>query len=269
VPSVALGCAALLAACSASHPAADHPSGGGSRSVPATSASAPRSPSPSPALPLAGRTIVIDPGHNGGNAADPAFINRLVPAGGFSKPCDAVGTETASGYPEYAFTLDVAERAAALLRREGARVILTRTTSTGVGPCVNARAAAGNDAHANAAISIHADGAAASGSGFHVIAPLLAPDGANAAVLGPSGRLALDVRSAFSQSTGEPFANYVAQQGLIARNDLGGLNLSRVPKVFIECANMRNASDAARVQDPSWRQRAAAGIAAGLSRFLS
>jgi N-acetylmuramoyl-L-alanine amidase len=215
-----------------------------------------------------GRTIVVDPGHNGGNAANPALINQLVPAGGFDKPCDTTGTETDDGYPEYAFALDVADRAMALLRREGARVVLTRTTSTGVGPCVNVRAAIGNDARANAAISIHADGGPATGSGFHVIAPSLSPDGGNAAILASSERLALDVRNAFQHSTGEPFADYVARQGLITRNDLGGLNLSRVPKVFIECANLRNATDAAHVQDSAWRQRAADGIAAGLMRYL-
>jgi N-acetylmuramoyl-L-alanine amidase len=215
-----------------------------------------------------GRTIVVDPGHNGGNAANPALINQLVPAGGFDKPCDTTGTETDDGYPEYAFALDVADRAMALLRREGARVVLTRTTSTGVGPCVNVRAAIGNDARANAAISIHADGGPATGSGFHVIAPSLSPDGGNAAILASSERLALDVRNAFQLSTGEPFADYVARQGLITRNDLGGLNLSRVPKVFIECANLRNATDAAHVQDSAWRQRAADGIAAGLMRYL-
>ncbi len=265
-----LTCSALLAACSASHPAAQRQPAATSHPASRAPASpAPGSPSPSPALPLAGRTVVIDPGHNGGNASDPASINQLVPAGGFDKPCDTAGTETADGYAEYAFTLDVADRAAALLRREGARVVLTRTTSSGVGPCVNVRAAIGNDAHALAAVSIHADGGPASGFGFHVIEPSLAPDGANAAVLAPSARLALDVRAGFQESTGEPFANYIAQLGLIARNDLGGLNLSRVPKVFIECANMRNPSDAARVEDPGWRQKAAMGIAAGIERFLT
>jgi N-acetylmuramoyl-L-alanine amidase len=122
-----------------------------------------------------------------------------VPAGGFDKPCDTAGTETADGYPEYEFALDVADRAAILLRDEGARVILTRTTSNGVGPCVNVRAAIGNDAHADAAISIHADGGPVTGSGFHVIEPALAPDGGNAAILAASGRLALDVRAAFQQ----------------------------------------------------------------------
>jgi N-acetylmuramoyl-L-alanine amidase len=219
-------------------------------------------------LPLAGRTVVIDPGHNGGNASNPAFINAMVPAGGFDKPCDTAGTQTDDGYPEYAFTLDVAGRAEALLKHLGARVILTRTSSDGVGPCVNVRAAVGNYAHADAAVSIHADGGPATGSGFHIIEPSLAPDGGNAAIIAPSARLAVDVRAAFAEATAEPFADYIAQHGLIARNDLGGLNLSRVPKVFIECANMRNAGDALRVKDPAWREKAAEGIAEGVARYL-
>jgi N-acetylmuramoyl-L-alanine amidase len=217
---------------------------------------------------LAGRVVVIDPGHNGGNAAAPGIINRQVDAGGFRKECDTTGTQTDAGYPEYAFTLDVADRAAALLRQQGARVILTRTTSTGVGPCVTERAAVGNEAHANAAISIHADGGPPGGFGFHVIEPSLAPNRGNGSILAPSAQLALAVRSAFATSTGEPFANYIAMDGLIARNDLGGLNLSQVPKVFIECANMRNASDAHEVTDPAWRRRAAEGIATGIADYL-
>jgi N-acetylmuramoyl-L-alanine amidase len=133
---------------------------------------------------------------------------------------------------------------------------------------VDERAAIGNRAHASAAISIHADGGPAAGFGFHVIEPALAPDGGDAAILAPSARLALAVRAAFMRSTGEPWANYIAQQGLIARSDLGGLNLSRVPKVFIECANMRNVTDAARVKDPAWREKAAMGIADGIARYL-
>jgi N-acetylmuramoyl-L-alanine amidase len=41
----------------------------------------------------------------------------------------------------------------------------------------------------------------------------------------------------------------VATTGLISRSDLGGLNLSHVPKVFIECGNMRNATDEAMLRD--------------------
>ena len=56
--------------------------------------------------------------------------------------------------------------------------------------------------------------------------------------------------------------------GIQPRDDLGGINLSTVPKVFIECANMRNAADAALVTSPAWQARAARAIAAGLTTFL-
>jgi len=48
------------------------------------------------ALPLAGVTIEIDPGHNGGNASHLAFINRLVWIGNRWKACNTVGTATRS-----------------------------------------------------------------------------------------------------------------------------------------------------------------------------
>jgi N-acetylmuramoyl-L-alanine amidase len=81
------------------------------------------------ALPLHGRTVVIDPGHNGANWSHPAEINRLVDAGGFRKACDTTGTSTNDGYAEAAYNLDVALRLARILRAAGARVVLTRTTN--------------------------------------------------------------------------------------------------------------------------------------------
>src|SRR6185503_15696707 len=122
-------------------------------------------------LPLAGKTIAIDPGHDGGNWAHPAEIGRLVDAGTLRKACDTTGTTTAGGYTEAAYNLDVALRLARILRAAGARVVLTRTTNGGWGPCITTRAAIGNRAHADAAVTIHADGGPATGRGFHVIYP--------------------------------------------------------------------------------------------------
>ena len=122
-------------------------------------------------LPLAGLTVAIDPGHDGGNGANPGLIGQPIDGGGFTEPCDTAGTTTADGYTEHAFNFDVATRAAALLESEGATVVLTRTTDDGIGPCVNVRAAVGNNAHAAAAISIHADGGPPGGRGYTVIAP--------------------------------------------------------------------------------------------------
>jgi N-acetylmuramoyl-L-alanine amidase len=199
-------------------------------------------------------------------------VNRAVPAGGFTKSCNTTGTATDGGYPEHAFSLDVALRAAELLRRDGVTVVLTRTDDTRVGPCVDARAAIANEAGADLAVSIHADGAAASARGFHVITPAVAPDGGNSSIIDVSARAALNLRAAFGAATKQSPATYpgsLVEPGLTRRNDLAGLNLARVPAVFIECANMRNAADAAAVADAAWRQRAAKGIADGVLAFLA
>ena len=222
-------------------------------------------------LPLAGKVVALDPGHDGGNAGAPGIIDQPIDGGGFTEPCDTAGTETATGYPEHAFNFDVAQRLAAILRSEGATVVLTRTTDTGVGPCVNVRAAIGNAAHADAAVSIHADGGPVTGSGFDVIEPLpvISSISDNTSIVAPSAALAVDIRNAFQADTGEPPANYVGTDGIDARSDLGGLNLSTVPKVLIECANMRNGGDAANVESASWRQAAAQGLADGITAFLT
>ncbi|WP_211298706.1 N-acetylmuramoyl-L-alanine amidase [Kineococcus rhizosphaerae] len=249
--------AGLLTACSAPAPAQSPPS-----SDPAPVAATPAPPAP---------VVVLDPGHNGGNATHPEQIGALVPAGGFEKPCNTTGTSTDDGYPEHAYAFDVAVRVADLLRARGTTVVMTRTDDTGVGPCVDARAALADDAGAALAVSIHADGAAAAATGYHVIEPGLAPDGRNAAVLDASDVAARDLLAAFGAATGLPRATYLGdlvEPGLTRRSDLAGLNLARTPSVLLESGNMRNAGEAALLTDPAWRQRAAQGIADGISAFL-
>ncbi|MEV5888448.1 N-acetylmuramoyl-L-alanine amidase [Nonomuraea fuscirosea] len=243
---------------------------GGAAAPAAREAELPASPPPAatPGLPLAGKTVVIDPGHNGGNAAHPEEINRLVDVITGRKPCNTTGTQTDAGFPEHAFTWDVAGKLRPILEKMGAKVVLTRPNDKGVGPCVTERAAIGNEARADAVVSIHGDGAAPSGHGFHVIMPGLLP-GHNDAVVKPSRRLGRAVRDAYRDGTGMPYANYVARKGLQTRVDLGGLNLSTRPAIFIECGNMRNPGDAAKMSDPAFRKRMAAALADGVRNFLS
>ncbi|TDC98863.1 N-acetylmuramoyl-L-alanine amidase [Nonomuraea deserti] len=217
--------------------------------------------------PLAGKVVVIDPGHNGGNAAHREEIDRLVDVITGRKPCNTIGTRTRSGYPEHAFTWDVANRLKPLLEEMGARVVLTRPNDTGVGPCITERAAIGNEARADAVVSIHGDGAAESGHGFHVIMPGPVA-GHNDAIVRPSRRLGLAIRKAYRVGTRMPYATYVGRDGLQTRTDLGGLNLSKRPAVFIECGNMRNSRDAARMSKPAFRERIATSLAAGLRQYL-
>ncbi|MFF2659258.1 N-acetylmuramoyl-L-alanine amidase [Kitasatospora sp. NPDC058032] len=235
----------------------------------------PAFPAPLPAAPaattLTGRTVVLDPGHNTGNSAHTAEINRQVDIGNARKECDTTGTSTNAGYTEAEYSLDVVRRTRALLAARGATVVLVHDGDRPWGPCIDERARIGNTAHADAAVSVHGDGGPANGSGFHVIMPakVVAGKANTAAIVDPSHRLGLLLRENFHAATGEPYADYTASQGLDTRSDLGGLNLSTVPKVFIECGNMRNPTDARRMTDPQWRQQAAQGIADALTTFLT
>ena len=208
----------------------------------------------------------MDPGHNGGNFAAASVIGKLIWNGRETETCDTTGAQTDGGYTEAQFNWNVAVYLTADLRAEGATVALTRTSNTGVGPCVTERAAIGNQVHANAAISIHADGGPPGGRGFAILEPVA--DGRNDAIIGPSVSLGADLRSAFASGTREPFSSYDGTGGIQPRDDLAGINLSTVPKVFIECANMRNATDAALVTSVRWQATAARAIAAGLTAFL-
>ncbi|XRQ10105.1 N-acetylmuramoyl-L-alanine amidase [Actinomadura welshii] len=216
---------------------------------------------------LDGKVIVIDPGHNGGNADHPDEINKQVKIGNGSKACDTTGTASNDGYPEHAFTWDVSKRLAKLLRAEGAEVTLTRKDDKGVGPCITERAAIANRLKADAAVSIHADGnARASAHGFHIIEPISI--GSNAGMVPGSHKLGKALRDAYRDGTGMPYSNYLGDEGRDRRDDLGGLNMSRVPKVFLECGNMRHKGDAAKFADASFRQRIAESLTEGFKTYL-
>ncbi|MCW7943656.1 N-acetylmuramoyl-L-alanine amidase [Streptomyces hygroscopicus] len=266
--------------------------GGRSGAAPATRSSAPstvtgspeddgKQPAASPARTptaaadasgaLRGKVVVIDPGHNPGNVQHATEINRKVNIGTNWKECDTTGTSTNSGYTEARFTLDVARRLRTILQQQGATVKFTQDGDRPWGPCVDERARFGNEAHADAAISIHADGAAEGDRGFHVILPASVHQGAadTRPIMASSRSLGERVAGSFVRVTGSAPSNYVGGgTGLVVRDDLGGLNLSTVPKVFIECGNMRDSKDAALLTSDAWRQKAAQGISEGIVSFL-
>lgn len=217
---------------------------------------------------VAGKTIMLDPGHDGGNASHPSEINQPVFIGTETKTCNTVGTETNSGYSEHAYNFDVALRVRALLTAAGAHVVMTRSNDTGVGPCINVRAAIGNAAHAAAAVAIHADGGPPGGRGFCAYMPALV-HGYTDDIYAASHRLGVALRDAYGPASGVPPATYVCSDGLTESSGYGALTLSNVPVVLFETVNMRNATDAALVEQSAGRQRIATGIALGLARFLA
>ena len=281
--AAALACLSLtVAGCGGGGSGVATPPRTGSAGSAAPSASATPAPSsasatpsasakPLPKGPLTGKTVVIDPGHNPRNREHTREIARLVDIGTGRKECDTTGTATNAGYAEAQFTLDVSRRLRTLLEARGAKVVMTHDNDRPFGPCVDERARIGNKAHADAAVSVHADGSATGNRGFHVILPARVRGGAadTTNIVEPSRELGTRIAGLFVRATGSAPSNYIGDKtGLDTRDDLGGLNLSTVPKVFVECGNMRDPKDAALLTDPDWRQKAALGMAEGISSYL-
>jgi N-acetylmuramoyl-L-alanine amidase len=275
---VAVGCASIgggSPAASAPKPKVQGSSGSGGTS-PATSRTTPAgtpvsSPTPTHSprskrgrKPLAGKLIGIDPGHNGLNGTDPAFLDHQIFNGRQMENCNTTGTQTAAGYTEALFNWNVATYLVADLHRDGARVVLTRHNNHGVGPCVNTRSTVLN--HTDVAIDIHADGGPTWGRGFTVLEPVA--DGPNDKVIASSLRFGSYVHSAFIADTPFRPANYYGHNGYIFRDDLAGLNLTTVPKVLIECGNMPNTQDAALLSSSSVQQHVARALEAAIIKFL-
>jgi N-acetylmuramoyl-L-alanine amidase len=255
-----------LAGCSSSGASTGRAAGEESTTSATTTLVTPPPPEAAPTTPAApAPVVVLDPGHNGGNAAHPEVVTAPVPDGtGGTKPCNTTGTATNAGYPEHAFTWDVALRMRDRLTAAGVTVVLTRPDDVGVGPCVDVRGQLAGQVGAAAFVGIHGDGAGAGGHGFHVITSSLGLAGPQVAA--GSAALATAVRD--SMTAVEPVSDYVGSNGLDSRPDLAGLNLNAVPAVYVECGNMRNAADAALMSGADGRDALAAQLTAGVLAFL-
>lgn len=219
-----------------------------------------------PAGTLAGRLIVIDPGHNG---VWTKKLGKLVPSGnGRKKACNSSGTATNSGYAEHAYNWAQANTLAEELRARGAEVLLTRSDDSSQGPCVNLRSTLANARGADVLISLHADGSySKKARGFHVIISTTMVGGA--ALEAESKALAKDLRSALETGTAMPRSTYVGKgTALSPRSDIATLNLSKRVAVMMEMGNMRHPKDAALLKSAKFRTQAAVALADGIASYL-
>lgn len=262
--------AALTAGCTI--PAAD---GGAASSAPgattsalaeiasATTAPAATSAEPVAALPLQGRVVFLDPGHSG--YTTPAASDQVPTGRGGTKNCQTTGTSTDAGYPEHTAVFEIAELVRADLQAQGATVVMSRPDDASAELCNNLRAAAADEAGADAVVSLHADGA---GAGQHGIYTSYSAPPLNDAQAGPAVRFAIVMRDAFSAAGFAPAA-YAGQDGLMPRDDLTGLNLAVRPTILLELGNMRNLDDATTLTTPEGQARIARAVALGVAGFLA
>lgn len=219
--------------------------------------------------PLAGKVIVLDPGHQLGNS-NPKFRKQLAQTrfnGSIVKGCNTTGTATNAGFPESTFTWKVANRLKSLLEAQGATVVMTRTSNTRntYGPCVWDRAGIANKNKADALISIHADGAPARAHGFFAIAPTRIR-GWTTDTYKADRRLSRAMIAGMEAAGATP-ANYIANQ-LQIRGDQSTINFSKVPTTIIEVGNMRNAKEAELMASAHGQRLYARWLAGGIERFF-
>ncbi|MFM7146874.1 MAG: N-acetylmuramoyl-L-alanine amidase [Actinomycetales bacterium] len=218
---------------------------------------------------LAGKVIVLDPGHQLGNG-NPKFFDEVNATrwnGTLQKGCNTTGAAMNKGYPEATFTWEVVQVLAKSLRDRGATVHLTRTANDRNlwGPCTWDRAAFANDHKADVLVSVHADGAPSKGRGFFVIAPGRLP-GWTDDIAKPSRRLARAMIGGMTDSGAVP-STYVDDQLLVWTNQ-STLNFSDVPAVIVEVGNMRNKADAKLMSHASGQRAYAKWLEAGIVRYF-
>lgn len=188
--------------------------------------------------PLAGRTIVIDPGHGGSN---PGATGPL-------------GTREADHALAVALDLE------ALLRSLGARVMMTRWKDTDSIPSptsrsaeLSARAGLANSARADLFVSIHSNSYEQDPS---ISGAMAFYDGA-----GEDRRLAATLLRNICRETGlDPLGLEQASFRVLVD--------SRVPSALVEVGFMSNPQDERMLASPSFREMVASGLVKGILEYL-
>lgn len=217
---------------------------------------------------LAGKTVFLDPGHQGPGHSE-NVAKQVSDGRGGTKDCQTTGMVTVNGVPEHTINWNVAQLVKTALEQFGAQVKLSRLDDQGWGGCVDDRARAANESGAAVAVSIHADSAPADQRGFHLIVPELPiPDATINAIQSNAGLAASTAMRDAYLGAGFVPAPYASADGLMPRRDIAGPALTAVPDVFIEMGNGANAEDAALLESKEGQLKHAVTITTGLVGYL-
>ena len=199
---------------------------------------------------LAGKTIVIDPGHGG---IDPGALGN--------------------GLYEKNLTLPIGLDVGALLTQAGAHVVYTRTGDVTVGPPDNttaglaARASIANDSHADIFVSIHVN--SLSDPGFSGLTSFYGASGGyidgvtrTPRLVDQSRLLAQDVQHAVLTQTQQ------VDRGVQSAN-FYVLGNTTMPSILVETGFITNPSEAQQLASPGFQEQIATGVADGIVQFFS
>lgn len=210
-----------------------------------------------PTLPLTGKIVCVDPGHE---VTDLRVQEPISPHSEVTKEAFVGGT-AGKNQTEEQLNLVVGLKLQALLEEQGATVIMTRTTHESDMTSYK-RAQLANDKNADLCIRIHADGSTDSSVyGMSMLVPY-GEQLASQQIVAPSRTAGEYVLQAALAATG------AKNNGIVQRSDLTGFNFAEVPTILIEMGFMSNPDEDALMATDAYQDKLAQGMCDGIMQYF-
>jgi N-acetylmuramoyl-L-alanine amidase len=207
---------------------------------------------------LAGKVIVIDPGHQ---AHADYGLEPIGPGSSHRKAKVSSGTSSVlTGVPESQVALEVGLKLRDALSALGIKVVMTRA-SQDVDIPNSVRAQIGNTAGADLAIRLHCNGGNSSAHGLFTLYPA-SIKGWTDDIFAASKRAAAIVQRDLIAATD------AQDRGLQQRSDLTGFNWSDVPVVLVEMGFMSNAAEDRQLRSGAYQDKIVQGFVAAVVEYL-
>ena len=204
--------------------------------------------------------VVLDPGHTGVVAGG---YEPLGPGSSEKKEKDTSGTEgVVTKVAEYKLTLKVAKQLSSRLKKQGCKVVMTRTNSKGALSCVQ-RAKIANKAKADAYLRIHANGSSlSSANGAMTICVTRSNRYVSTKLYKKSYALSQAVLDSYVKATG------CKKEYIWETDSMTGNNWSKVPTTLIEMGYMSNPSEDRKMQTKAYQKKMVKGMADGIQAYF-